>query len=81
MKKYSVAHARERLADVLNEADRGVPVAIERRGVRYVLRAERTIPPRTRRRRSLIDVLDPDVAAGQWTWAWEPGQVQFRARP
>ena len=35
MKRYSVALVRERLAEALNEVDRGIPVVIERRGVRY----------------------------------------------
>ena len=81
MKRYSVAQARERLADVLNEAERGVPVVIERRGVRYVLRAE---PARRggRSRRSAIETLDPAVAQGHWQWNWTPKGVRFgRTRP
>jgi hypothetical protein len=38
MKRYPVSMARERLADVLDEADRSGAVVIERRGVQYVLR-------------------------------------------
>ena len=81
MKRYSTAQARERLADVLNEAERGAPVVIERRGVRYVLRAE---PARRggRSRRSAIETLDPAVARGHWQWSWTPKGVRFgRTRP
>lgn len=81
MKRYSVAQVRERLADVLNEAERGVPVVIERRGVRYVLRAEPP-PRRDRARRSAIETLDPAVARGQWQWSWTAKGVRFgRRRP
>jgi hypothetical protein len=62
-----VSAARERLADALDAAERGVPVIIERRGVRYRLAVEKaTSPPK--RRRPRIEVLDDDVAAGRWTW-------------
>jgi len=79
MKRYSVAHARNRLADLLNEAERGTPVVIERRGVRYVLHAE-AAPRRRRVRRSMIETLDPAVAQGQWQWTWTPKGVRLGAR-
>ena len=79
MKRYSVAHARERLADLLNEAERGAPVVIERRGIRFVLRAE-AAPRRDRVRRSAIETLDPAVARGQWQWSWTPKGVRLRTR-
>ncbi len=37
VKRYTVAQVRERLASALDEVERGVPVVIERRGVRYVI--------------------------------------------
>ena len=71
MKRYSVALVRERLAEALNEVDRGVPVIIERRGVRYRLTRE---PPQRRQtaRKSVIEHADQDVAAGEWSWEWAP---------
>ena len=77
MKRYSVALVRERLA--LNEVDRGVPVIIERRGVRYRLTRE---PPQKRQtaRKSVIEHADQDVAAGEWSWEWAPGGLQFAPR-
>jgi antitoxin (DNA-binding transcriptional repressor) of toxin-antitoxin stability system len=77
MKRYTMAQLRERLADVLNEAERGVPVVIERRGVRYVLRAE-PARPRRRTRPSFIEILDPAVAEGQWQWTWTREGIRFR---
>lgn len=80
MKRYSVAQVRERLADVLNEADRGVSVVIERRGVRYILRAEKPAVRPRRRRQPMIEILDPAVEAGQWTWTWTARGLAFRSR-
>jgi antitoxin (DNA-binding transcriptional repressor) of toxin-antitoxin stability system len=77
MKCYTMAQLRERLADVLNEAERGVPVVIERRGVRYVLKAE-PAPTRRHTRRSVIEILDPAVAEGQWEWTWAREGLRFR---
>ncbi len=79
MKRYTVVQLRNRLADALDEAERGAAVVIERRGVRYVLRAERT-PRRRRTRRSVIETLDPAVAQGQWEWAWTPEGLRPRGR-
>jgi len=78
MKRYSVAVVRERLAEALNEVDRGVPVIIERRGVRYRLTRE---PQHLRAatKKSVIEHADPDVLAGQWSWDWSPGGLQFAA--
>lgn len=79
MKRYTVAAVRERLAEALDEADRGVPVVIERRGVRYRLVVEPS-EPRQRTRESQIEVLDPAVAAGRWTWGWSSKGLRFRRR-
>ncbi len=79
MKRYTVAMVRERLAEALDEADRGVPVVIERRGVRYTLAVDRT----ARRRRKagrLFSVTDKAVAEGQWTWDLTAGGLRFRGR-
>ena len=79
MKRYSVALVRERLAEALNEVDRGVPVIIERRGVRYRVTRE---PPQRQQtpRKSVIEHTDQHVAAGEWSWEWAPGGLQFAAR-
>jgi hypothetical protein len=80
MKRYSVAVVRERLAEALNEVDRGVPVIIERRGVRYRLSRE-TRQARSPARKSVIEHADPDVLAGQWSWDWTPGGLQVARKP
>jgi hypothetical protein len=80
-KRYSVSRVRERLSDALDEADRGVAVFIERRGIRYQLslapkKARRPAAKRTPR----IEVLDPAIEDGSWNWAWSPGRMTFRPR-
>jgi hypothetical protein len=79
MKRYTVAQARERLSDLLNQAEAGDSVVIERRGVRYQLRAEGAVRP-GRSRRSMIETIDADVASGQWSWVWGPKGVRFSRR-
>ena len=77
MKRYTVSQARESLAEVLNEAERGGGVVIERRNVEYEIRPRRmgrraSITP------SLIETLDATVAAGQWAWEWKPDGLKLR---
>ena len=79
MKRYTVALVRERLAEALDEAERGEAVFIERKGVRYRLSLD-TGKPRRQRRASPIEILDPAVAEGKWTWDWTATGVRFRAR-
>jgi hypothetical protein len=79
MKRYTVSVVRERLADALDEAQRGIPVIIERKGVRYRLTVEKTTA-RPKRRRPYIEVLDPSVANADWTWDWKPGGLAFKGR-
>jgi antitoxin (DNA-binding transcriptional repressor) of toxin-antitoxin stability system len=79
MKRYTSSQVRERLADVLDAAERGEEVIIERRGVRYVVRAERPrVAPRTRK--PLIRSLDPGVGAGEWTWTWKADGLTFSSK-
>ena len=77
-KRYTVAHVRERLSDALDEAERGEAVLIERRGVTYELRRAPVPAPRARRRKPMMEILDPAVAEGQWTWEWSPGRLRFK---
>ncbi|OFW15843.1 MAG: hypothetical protein A3H29_11760 [Acidobacteria bacterium RIFCSPLOWO2_02_FULL_67_21] len=77
MKRYTVSVVRERLSQALDEAERGLPVIIERKGVRYRLAVEK--PPRKRRKPQFrIEILDPAIEAGQWTWDWTPDGLRFR---
>lgn len=71
--------ARERFADVLDEAERSGAVVIERRDVKYVIRAIRKTK-RLPSGKSIIETVDKDVASGQWSWDWTPKGVRFAAR-
>ena len=68
VKKYKVAMVRERLSQALDQAERGEPVFIERNGVTYRLSVERPAARRPRIRRPGMEILDPAVAGGDWTW-------------
>jgi antitoxin (DNA-binding transcriptional repressor) of toxin-antitoxin stability system len=78
MKRYSAAAARQHLSDVLDLAEAGEPVTIERKGVRFVVVAE--TPKRATRVRKLFSWMDEVVASGQWTWARSERGVTVRAR-
>lgn len=77
MKRYSAAVARSRLAEVLDLAERGDSVIIERRGIRFVVRVQ---APKKRKRapkRPRIEILDAAVESGQWSWAWSDANVEL----
>ena len=75
-KRYTVAAVRQRLAEALDAADKGIPVFIERRGVRYRLSVE-TAVPRAVAGPPRITIIDPAVEDGQWSWEWTADGVQF----
>jgi antitoxin (DNA-binding transcriptional repressor) of toxin-antitoxin stability system len=75
-----MAQARQRFAELLDAAERGDPVVIERRGVRFVVEAQRPHRRRAARRKSIIQRIDPAVAAGEWTWSWNVGGLRFKSR-
>jgi len=70
---------RERFAEALDDADRGEPVFIERRGVTYELTVRKTPGPRKKATRQ-IDILDKALVEGNWTWEWKKGDLQLRTR-
>ncbi|MDX2022928.1 MAG: hypothetical protein SF187_22025 [Deltaproteobacteria bacterium] len=68
MNRYSVADARKRISSVLDKAEQGEGVLIERRGVLFRLTIDKSerLPPRPAP--TEIEILDADVESGQWTW-------------
>jgi antitoxin (DNA-binding transcriptional repressor) of toxin-antitoxin stability system len=78
MKRYTVAQARMRIAEVLDSAERGESVVIERQGIRFQVLASKPKP--ARKRAALLEILDPSVAAGNWTWTEGPGGWTFTPR-
>ena len=79
MRRYTVSQARERLAEVLDEAEQGGAPVIERRDVQYVITARRRAA-RTRSAVPLIEILDPALERGHWTWTWSPEGLRFKTR-
>ena len=80
MKTYNMSSVRERLAEALDETERGVPVIIERHGVRFRL----SVVGQARRKprpSPAIEILDPAVAEGGWTWNWTAAGLKFRRTP
>lgn len=82
MKRYTAAQARARLSHILNDAEAGSAVVIERRGVRFRLVRESSAPAAAKRskRAPLIEILDSAVERGQWTWTAARGRLRFESR-
>ncbi len=80
MKTYGTAEAREHLSDLLSEAEEGQPVFIERRGVRFKLE----LAPQSSKRapaKKTIEILDRDVASGNWSFDMAGRFRTVKARP
>ena len=80
MKRYTATVARERLSEALDHVDRGVPVIIERKGVRYRISREGRKQTKRTSRKPTIHVVDAAVADGRWTWDWRPDGLKFQPR-
>ena len=79
MSRFSAAHARAHLAEVLDTAEQGQPVVIERRGVRFRLVVDK--PARAAKvPEPIIEMLDPAVERGQWSWAWGAKGLRFSGK-
>jgi hypothetical protein len=79
MEPLKVAEARARFGEILDQAEAGTPITIERRGVRFTLSAERTSPVKGSRP-ALFAHVDARVLAGQWTWKSSARGLTFAAR-
>jgi hypothetical protein len=80
MKRFSVAEARARFGDVLDEADQGETVIIERRGVQYTVKPRTAPPKRAASKTRYFEWIDPAVMSGQWTWAMTKSGLRFTPR-
>jgi prevent-host-death family protein len=79
MQRFSAAAARQRFSEVLDAAEKGEGVVIERRGVQFELVPRK--PARGHARSpSLVEWADPAVERGQWTWASAADGLAFTAR-
>ncbi|HVV49590.1 MAG TPA: type II toxin-antitoxin system prevent-host-death family antitoxin [Polyangia bacterium] len=84
MRRYSTSEARRRIADVLDGAEHGEEVVIERKGVRFRVIVDRAGPVRVPAagKKPIIEIRDPAVERGEWTWRPTPGGrgLAFSAR-
>lgn len=80
MKYLRVSEARARFGEVLDDAEKGTPVIIERRGVRFRVLAERRPEDGPAADEPLFAHVDSAVMAGQWTWKPGAGGMDFAAR-
>lgn len=79
MKHMKVAEARARFGEVLDQAENGAEVVIERRGVRFRVTAE--APPIARRTPPILfEAVDQAVLDGQWTWQAGASGLTFSPR-
>jgi hypothetical protein len=78
-KRFLVAEARARFGELLDEADQGETVIIERRGVRYTLTAARARSRQPKKSRH-FEWIDPAVMTGQWTWTVTQDGLRFTPR-
>lgn len=78
MTHMKVAEARARFGEILDEAEKGGEVVIERQGVFFRLVAE---PERSAgaSKAALFDFVDAAVMTGQWTWKAGTKGVAFAA--
>lgn len=82
MARFSVAEARRQFSRLLDVAEQGEDVVLERRGVRFRLIVEADADASSEPTGSPLIVADADVMAGQWTWtAADDGQLQFQRLP
>ena len=80
VKRFTVAEARARFGDLLDEADAGEAVIIERRGVRYTLKSQPGRSRRPTKRTRYFEWVDPVVMNGQWTWTLTKNGLRFTPR-
>jgi hypothetical protein len=66
------------MAEVLDTAERGESVVIERQGIRFKIEA--TGESASRKRVPTLEILDSSVETGDWTWQEGPGGLSFKPR-
>jgi antitoxin (DNA-binding transcriptional repressor) of toxin-antitoxin stability system len=79
MARFTASQARQNFARVLDQAAGGQPVTIERGRLRFrLVLEERRGALRTAR--PVIEILDPAVANGDWTWRTGRAGLSFKRR-
>jgi hypothetical protein len=78
MKGFKVAEARAQFGALLDQAEQGEPVFIERKGVRFLLSVEPSAPAPPARPTPFFTAVDPEVMSGEWTWTSGRKGLTFR---
>jgi antitoxin (DNA-binding transcriptional repressor) of toxin-antitoxin stability system len=78
MKRYTVTQARMRMAEMLDSAESGTAVLIERKGVRFQIVPTMARPARTKA--PILEILDEAIEKGDWTWKDGPQGLTFTRR-
>jgi antitoxin (DNA-binding transcriptional repressor) of toxin-antitoxin stability system len=65
MKRYTTATAKQRFSLLLDAAERGEPVIIERRGVRFRIQTDRRSSRKRPPRYPVIEIVDPAVGVSK----------------
>jgi len=77
MKRYTAAAARQQFSRVLDAAERGEAVIIERRGVRFRIHPESRATKKIISPPPVVELTDDAVVEGRWTWDWEAKGLRF----
>jgi len=80
VKQYTTANAKQKLSILLDAAERGESVIIERRGVRFRVQREGHTSRKRTSGRPVIEIVDPAIAQGQWQWQWKANGLHFSKR-
>jgi prevent-host-death family protein len=79
MARYTATEARRQLFDLLDAAEQGQEVILERRGKRFKLILE--VQP-TKPHKNPVVFMDETLESGEWTWASDSeGQLEFKTKP
>ena len=79
MARYTATDARKQFFHLLDAAERGEDVVLERHGVRFKLVLDTAEQPEAVE--SSLIVADEAVLSGNWTWTSdEEGQLQFKSQ-
>lgn len=78
MSRYTATDARKQFFHLLDAAERGEEVVLERHGVRFKLTLDVSQVDKSHKDEAAFTVEDTALLEGNWTWVSdEHGQLQF----